>query len=165
MLLNMQGLLITYSSRQPFHLMYFLNLRWQNFTLKKSFKALIFNFKLRGVCPLFPHVFIFEIFSFWRQFNKKFLFLSSLLLDSKRIQRGLGRAGLTTWVRTIYCGAHGRIAPSPSLVLPVRSHHPHLLFIMGHATTYNYTSLLQCSYLYTLSQFLLISLYWNKFYW
>ena len=57
----------------------------QNFTLKKSFKASIFFLKLKGVCNLFPQVFIFEIF-----------FLN-------RIPGGSGRVLLYfTWVQTGY---------------------------------------------------------------
>ncbi len=49
---------------------------------KNSFQASIFIFKLGGVCNLFPHVFIFEFFFFF-----------------KSILWGSGRVLLTTWVR------------------------------------------------------------------
>ena len=47
----------------------------------------------------------------WEQFGHE---PSSILLVSKRFQRGSGRVLLTTWVQTEYCWAQGRIAP-PSL--------------------------------------------------
>ena len=97
---------ITFSSLRTFHLKYLLNLGRQRFTLKKSCKALIFSSNLKGVYNLFPHLFIFWIFFFLRSIIDKSLFvLSSLWLDLKSIPRG------STWVRTGYWWAHGRMPP------------------------------------------------------
>ena len=43
--------------------------------------------------------------------------LTSLLRGSTSLLRGSDRVLLTTWVRTGYCGVHGRMAPLPSLDL------------------------------------------------
>ena len=67
-ILKCKILLITYSSLRTFNLKSLLNLGRSNFTLKKSFKTLIFLLKLREVCTLSPHVYFFDFFCFSWQF-------------------------------------------------------------------------------------------------
>ena len=89
----------------------FVKSKKTKFYIVKCFIALTFIFKLRGVCNLRFH---FLNYFFFKSIINKSLFLSSLLLASKRIPRGSGKVLLTTWVRTGYCWAHGCI---PSLVI------------------------------------------------
>ena len=55
------------------------------------------------------------------QFKKKFeQSLAGLEQDSAGLEQGFegsNRVLLTTWVRTRYCGVHGRMAPPPSMNL------------------------------------------------
>ena len=80
----------------------------------KKFLALIFILKLRGVYNLFSHVYVFSFFSFWSQLTLKDYFLSSIWRGSNRVPWGWNSVLLTTWVRTRYCEAHGRMPPPPS---------------------------------------------------
>ena len=57
----------------------------------------------------FLNFFLFKV-----NYHKKIIFWTVFGCGSNRIPLGSNRVLLTTWVRTGYCGVHGRMAPPPS---------------------------------------------------
>ena len=111
---------ITYSSLWflwSFHLKYVLNLRKQDVTLQKSFKALVFFQAKRSMKTIPPHSNFWNYFLFKVNYQNKLVFYSSLCWSWKgfhRVRQGFCTNFLGS---TGYCWANGHMAPPPLCTL------------------------------------------------